>query len=197
MTSSGYETLVHIKKIRASCLKVNICFKNRTFMTSICRNMAYIVLSMDVFYVFYICILCMHSMYVFYAFYVSNTSRQNETQRCRTETTKQWHIVITTQRDLRIKFKEQWNKQWVRTRITEKTEDMSLVTDINIIACHRYKYRLTDKSIQRNKQNKAQRKNDETQQYNNTISYSRQVHESFLPSISLDSPSQSSIFKLP
>ena len=31
--SSGYKTLVHIKKIRISCLKVDIDPKNDTFMT--------------------------------------------------------------------------------------------------------------------------------------------------------------------
>ena len=81
VTSSGYKTLVHIKKIRISCLKVDIGPKNHTFMTFICRNttldcskmcmyanhVVYLcILSMYSIYVFSLCILSMYSIYVFY-----------------------------------------------------------------------------------------------------------------------------------
>ena len=62
VTCSGYKTLVHIKKIRISCLKVDIGPKNHTFMTFICRNTT-LDCSKNV-YVFYLCSLSMYSIYV-------------------------------------------------------------------------------------------------------------------------------------
>ena len=62
VTSSCYKTLVHIKKIRISCLKVDIDPKNHTFMTFICRNTT-LDCSKHV-YVFHLCIRSMQSIYV-------------------------------------------------------------------------------------------------------------------------------------
>ena len=66
LSCSGYKTLVHIKKIRVSCLKVDIGPKNHTFMTFICRNTTLDCSKMCMYsiYVVYLCILSMQSIYV-------------------------------------------------------------------------------------------------------------------------------------
>ena len=69
VTSSGYKTLVHIEKIRVSCLKVDIgppkSYFYDIYMSKSDLNCAFYG-RMSSIYVFYVCIPCMHSMYLFY-----------------------------------------------------------------------------------------------------------------------------------